>query len=135
MKYLAEKAPAGRLSDLRNIKKYVSWYLFRLWYMQSEAFRYYKSFEHSPKPSKHQKHKVFNDSNIQKIYFLKNVEEWFWSVLQYVKKIRWIQWWCPFWLKPSKIMSFWRCSFLSFFIFLHFLYILGSAAWQWGSSF
>ena len=34
--------------------------------MQPEAFRYYKSFEHSPKPSKHQKHTVFNDSNAKK---------------------------------------------------------------------
>ena len=48
----AQKAPAGRLSDLRNIKKYVSWYLFRLWYMQSEAFRYYKSFEPLNSPCK-----------------------------------------------------------------------------------
>ena len=40
----AQKAPAGRFPDLRNIKKYVSRYLFRLWYMQSEAFPYNKSF-------------------------------------------------------------------------------------------
>ena len=56
----------GRLFDLRNIKKYVSWYLFRLWYMKSEAFRYYKSFEHSPKPSKHPNYTTFNDSNVEK---------------------------------------------------------------------
>ena len=30
--------------------------------MQSEAFRYNKSFEHSPKPSKHPNYMVFNDS-------------------------------------------------------------------------
>ena len=57
----AQKAPAGRLSDLQNIRKYVSWYLFRLWYMQYEAFRYKKSFEHSPKPSKHPNYTVVND--------------------------------------------------------------------------
>ena len=34
-----KKAPVGQLSDLRNVKKHVSWYLFRLCYMQSEAFR------------------------------------------------------------------------------------------------
>ena len=32
--------------------------------MQSGAFRYRKSFEHSPKPSKHPNYTVFNDSNI-----------------------------------------------------------------------
>ena len=58
---------------------------FRLWYMQSEAFRYYISFEHSPKPSKHQKHTVFNASNVKKWHFRKNVEKEFWPVLKYVK--------------------------------------------------
>ena len=33
--------------------------------MQSEAFRFEKSFEHSPKPSKRQNYIVFNDSNIK----------------------------------------------------------------------
>ena len=37
--------------------------------MQSEALRYKKSFEHSPKPSKHPKHTVFNDSNVRKSHF------------------------------------------------------------------
>ena len=82
----AKKAPAGRLPDLRNIKKYVSWYLFRLWYMQSEAFRYKKSFEHSPKPSKHPNYIVFNDSNVKKNTCSKNVEQQNWPVLKYVNK-------------------------------------------------
>ena len=38
------------------------------------------------------------------------------------KKIRWIQWCYPFWLKPSKMTCFWRFSFLTFFIFFIFLY-------------
>ena len=54
--------------------------------MQSEASRYKKSFEHSPKPSKHQKHKVFNDSNVESYTNRTNVETYFWPVLQYVKK-------------------------------------------------
>ena len=36
-------------------------------------------------------------------------------------KMRWIQWLCPFCMKPSKMMSFWRFlfwHFLRFFIFL-----------------
>ena len=41
------------------------------------------------------------------------------------KKSNWFQWWYPFWLKPSKMTSFWRFSILSFFIFLHFLYFWG----------
>ena len=67
----AQKSPAGRLSDLRNLKKDVSWYLVRLWYMKSEAFPYNNSFEHSPKPSKHPNHTVFNDSNVTKMSFSK----------------------------------------------------------------
>ena len=54
-------------------------------YMQSEAFRYKKSFEHSPKPSKHQKYKAFNDFHIKKCHIRKNVEKQFWPVLQYIK--------------------------------------------------
>ena len=73
----AKKAPAGRLPDLRNINKYVSWYLFRLWYMQSEAFRYKKSFEHSPKPSKHPNYIFVNDSNVEKYKNRKNVNKYF----------------------------------------------------------
>ena len=73
----AQKAPAGRLSNLRSIKEYGSWYLFWLWYMQSEAFRYEKSFEHSPKPSKRQHYTLFNDSNVNKCTFRTNVEHMF----------------------------------------------------------
>ena len=40
-------------------------------------------------------------------------------------KIRWIQWWYPFCLKPSKMASFWRFCFLSFFAFLHFFIFWG----------
>ena len=45
------------------------------------------------------------------------------------KKLRWIRICSPFCLKPSKMISFWQFSFLSFFIFLHFSILLGSAAW------
>ena len=69
--FVRPKGPAGRLSDLWNINKYVSWYLFRLWYMQSEAFRDEKSFEHSPKPSKHPNYTVCNDSNVENVIFKK----------------------------------------------------------------
>ena len=106
MKYFAQKASAGRLSDLRNVNTNVSWYLFRLWYMQSEAFRYYKSVEHSPKPSKHQKHTVFNDSNVQKMSFSKKCRTSILTGATIRKQIRWIQICNPFWLKPSKMMSF-----------------------------
>ena len=40
------------------------------------------------------------------------------------KKLCWIRWWCPFCLKPSKMMSFWQFSFLIFFTFLHFFIFL-----------
>ena len=36
------------------------------------------------------------------------------------KKLRWIRICNPFCLKPSKMMSFWQFSFLTFFIVLHF---------------
>ena len=45
------------------------------------------------------------------------------------KKIRWIQWWYPFWLKPSKMTCFWWFSFWTFLTFLSFSILLGSAAW------
>ena len=54
--------------------------------MQSEAFRYKKSFEHSPKPSKHPKYTAFNDPNVQTTHFQKNVEQYFWQVLTYAQK-------------------------------------------------
>ena len=40
------------------------------------------------------------------------------------KTVRWIQICNPFWLKPSKMMSFWRFSFLHFYMFSFFV-ILG----------
>ena len=55
--------------------------------MQSEAFRYEKSFEHSPKPSKYLNYTVFNDSNAEKYKKRKNVENQFRPVLQYVKNM------------------------------------------------
>ena len=125
----AQKSPAGRLSDFRNINKSVSWYLFRLWYMQSEAFRYKKLFEHSPKPSKHPNHTVFNDSNVNNSHFQKKCRQILWPVLAYATKIRWIQWCSPFCLKPSKMTCVWWVSFLIFFIFLYFFIFWGSAAW------
>ena len=82
----AQRAPAGRLPDLRHIKKYVSWYLFRLWYMQFEAFRYITSFEHSPKPLKHPNYIVFNDSYVEKCKRRKYVANQLWPVQQYVNK-------------------------------------------------
>ena len=39
--------------------------------MQSEAFRFEKSFEHSPKPSKHQFNIVANDFQVKKKHFRK----------------------------------------------------------------
>ena len=39
--------------------------------MQSEAFRFEKSFEHIPKPSKHQFHTVVNDFHVKKISYSK----------------------------------------------------------------
>ena len=67
-------------------KKYVSWYLFRLWYMQSEAFPYKKSFEHSTKPCKHQNIQFLTILISKKCHFRTNVENQFWPVLQYVEK-------------------------------------------------
>ena len=43
----------------------IFWDLFRRWHMKSEAFRFEKSFEHSPKASKPLNHIVFNDSNVK----------------------------------------------------------------------
>ena len=40
------------------------WYLFRLLDMQPEAFRFEKSFEHSPKPPKPPFYTLFNDFNV-----------------------------------------------------------------------
>ena len=45
--------------------------------MQSAAFRFEQLSEHSPKPSKHQKHTDFNDSDVEKCHFRKNVENQF----------------------------------------------------------
>ena len=73
-------------SHLGNIKKYVSQYLFRVWYMQSEAFRFEKAFEHIPKPSKHQINIVFNDFHIKQMSYSRTCRKQFWPVLQYVTK-------------------------------------------------
>ena len=43
-----------------------------------------------------------NDSNVKKTHYRKNDERYFWPVLTYVNKIRWIQCCSPFCLKPSK---------------------------------
>jgi len=50
------------------------WYQFRLWDMQSEAFRFEKSFEHSPKPSKHHFNTASNDSHDNKCHVRTDVE-------------------------------------------------------------
>ena len=43
--------------------------------MQSEAFRYKKTFEHNPKPSKHPNYTVFNDYNVKTCHVRKNVDK------------------------------------------------------------
>ena len=53
--------------------------------MQSEAFHYNKSFEHSPKPSKHPNYTFVYASNVKNVK-LKNVEKYFWPVRKYVTK-------------------------------------------------
>ena len=55
--------------------------------MQSEAFRYKKSFEHSPKPSKHQKHTVFNDSNVEHVKIKTKMSNTILTGAQICKKI------------------------------------------------
>ena len=54
-------------TQLRNINKCISWFMFRLLYMQSEAFRFERAFEHSPKPSKYRINKVFNDFHVKQM--------------------------------------------------------------------
>ena len=54
------------------------WYLSRVWDMKSEAFRFEKSFEHSPKPSKPLVYIVFNDFNVEQLTLrTKHVENQF----------------------------------------------------------
>ena len=124
----AQKAPAGRLSDLQNIKQYVSWYIFRLWYMKSEAFRYYKSFEHSPKPSKHAKYTVFNDSYVEKISFSKKCRKSILTGAKIRKKYAEFESAVHLAWNLQKWWVFDDFHFCIFFIFA-FFYILGSAAW------
>ena len=81
------------------------------------------------KPSGIQSYTVFNDFHVKKMSFSKKCRKSILTGVEIRKKLRWIQWWYPFWLKTSKMMSFWWFSFLMFFIFLYFIYILGSAAW------
>ena len=57
-------------------------YLFWVWYMQSEAFRFDKSFEHSPKPSKRQTYIRFHDPNVNKMSYSKKNRQ---SILTAVK--------------------------------------------------
>ena len=45
--------------------------------MESEAFHFAKSFEHSPKASKPLNYIVFNDLNVEETMFQKNVENKF----------------------------------------------------------
>ena len=56
----------------------------------------------------------------KKISFSKKCQKSILTGAKICKKIRWTQWCYPFWLKPSKMMSFWWFSFLMFFIFLYF---------------
>ena len=95
--------------------------------MKSEAFRYYKSFEHSPKPSKHPNYTVLNDSNV-KIYEHQKMSKKELTDAKICKKKRWIQWFTPFCLKPSKIISFKKIPFFDIFYIFAFFIFLGSAA-------
>ena len=89
VKVLAKYSRRGLLGEifdklrihLGNIKNYVSRYLFRVWYMQSEAFQFEKSFQHTPKPSKHIFYIVLNDYNVKKCHNRTNVEKQFCPVL------------------------------------------------------
>jgi len=76
-------------------------YLFRLWDMQSEAFRFDKSFEHSPKPPTPKSYKVFNVKNrhLQQQISKHN----FGRSYPAPKKNRRIHWCSPFRMQPSKI--------------------------------
>ena len=77
------------------------------------------------KPSGIQFYTVFNDFHVKKNSFSKKCRKSILTGVEIRKKLRWIRICRPFCLKPSKIMSFWRFSFLTFFIFLHFLYFGG----------
>ena len=82
------------------------------------------------KPSGIQFYAVFNDFHVKKISFSKKCRKSILTGVEIRRKLRWIRICRPFCLKPSKMMSFWQFSFLSFFVFLHlFLYFGGSAAW------
>ena len=81
------------------------------------------------KPSGIQFYTVFNDFHVKKMSFSKKCRKSILTSVEIRKKLRWIRICNPFCLKPSKFMSFWRFSFLTFFVFLHFFIFLGSAAW------
>ena len=77
------------------------------------------------KPSGIQFYTVFNDFHVKKMSFSKKCRKSILTGVEIRKKLRWIRICSPFCLKPSKMMSFWQFSFLTFFIFLHFLYFGG----------
>ena len=100
------------------------WYQFRLWNMQSEAFRFEKSFEHSPKPSKYQLNTVVNDFHVKQMTYSRTYQNEFWPVLQYVKeypeinddvRFTWniLKWWV--------FDDLYICHFLCFYIFCKLL--------------
>ena len=57
------------------------WYIYIYIYMKSEAFRYKKSFEHSPKPSKHENYTAFYDFYSENCKNDKRMSNIFWPVL------------------------------------------------------
>ena len=77
------------------------------------------------KPSGIQFYTVFNDFHVKKMSFSKKCQKSILTGVEIRKKLRWIRICSPFCLKPSKMTSFWQFSFLTFFIFLHFLYFWG----------
>ena len=66
----------------------------------------------------------FNNSNVGKMSFSKKCRKSILTGATIRKKLCWIQWCNPFWLKPSKMMSFWWFSFCIFLYFLSFLTFL-----------
>ena len=64
------------------------------------------------KPSGIQFYTVFNDFHVKKMSFSKKCRKSILTGDTIRKKLCWIQWCNPFWLKPSEMMSFWCFSFL-----------------------
>ena len=98
----------------------------KLWWRKAHQSKALVELQRSRRPKRDLKlsgiqfYTVFNDVHVKKMSFSKKCRKSILTGATIRKKLRWIQWWCPFWLKPSKMISFWWFSFLRFFIFLHF---------------